>query len=175
MSSYKRVTGADAIFCLKPQIVLLFSLASAWFSAAGAEPNCNTALSRIAKAAVLRAIDENKNTACSSFKQDQIAIDKTRNLTLNDFQLCEDGAVVSTKLSVQIECATSDSAVIKTSARDTLSAQVTADLDKCTVSDAHAWGSGFLTNVGLTWINVDRKLKEAAEKEIRPYCTNSKA
>ena len=170
----KRVRGADAIFRLGSLIALLLSLASAWLSAAEAEPNCNTALSRVAKAALLRAIDENKHTACSGFKHGQIAIDKTRVLQLKDFQLCEDGAVVSAKLSVHIECATSDSAVITTSVQDTLSAKASADLDKCTVSDVRAWGSDFLTKVGLNWIDANRKLTEAAEKEIRLYCINPK-
>ena len=130
-------------------------------------------MSRIAKAALVRAIDDNKGTACSGFKQGQIAIDKTRDLRLESFMLCEDGAVVSAKLAVRIECATSDSALIKTSAADTLSAEASADLDKCTVSEARAWGGGFVTNVGLNWIEANRKLKEAAEKEIRAYCTKS--
>ena len=176
VSLRKRVRVADAISRLGPRIALalLLSFASAWFSAAHAEPNCNTALSRIAKAAVLRAIDQNKHTACSGFKQGQLAIDETRTLRLDSFQLCEDGAVVSAKLSVLIECATSSNAFIKTSVGDTLSAEASADLDKCTVSGARAWGSGFLTNVGLNWSDVDRKLKEAAEKEIQPYCTKLK-
>jgi len=170
----KRVRGADTIFRLGSRIALLLSLASAWLSAAKAEPNCNTALSRMAKAALLRAIDENKHTACSGFKRGKIAIDKTRVLQLKGFQLCEDGAVVSAELSMHIECATSDSAVITTSAQDTLSAKASADLDKCTVSDVRAWGSGFLTNAGLNWIDANRKLMEAVGKEIRPYCTNPK-
>ena len=152
----------------------MLSLVSAWVSITEAQPICNTALSRIAKAALLRAIEQNRHTACSSVEQGQIAIDKTRVLRLEDFQLCEDGAVVSAKLSVHIECATSDSAVIKTSAEDTLSAEASADLDKCTVYGVRAWASGFLANVGLNWIDANRKLKVAAEKEIRPYCTSPK-
>ncbi|MFT3800809.1 MAG: hypothetical protein QM766_06265 [Burkholderiaceae bacterium] len=174
MSSDKQVRMADPIFHLGPRLAFLLLLVSALPSTAEAQPNCNTALSRIAKTALLRAIDQNRQTACSNFKQGQIAIDKTRVLRLEDFQLCEDGAVVSAKLSVHIECATSDSAVIKTSAQDTLSAEAFADLDKCTVSGARAWGNGFLTNVGLNWIDANRKLKEAAEKEIHPYCTTPK-
>lgn len=136
-----------------------------------AAPNCGTALGRIARVATERAVLENQQTACKGFKRGALAIDKTKALELKKFELCENGAVVTARIDVRVECATSDAALIRTSATDTLSAQASANLETCTVSDTRVSASGFLANVGLDWANADRKLKEAAEREIKPYCT----
>lgn len=137
---------------------------------ASAQKSCSTALGRIARAAAERAVANNMQTACKGFKQGRFAIDKTKSLELKTFELCENGAVVTAQLSVRIECATSDAAVISVSAEDTLSARASANLDTCRVSEARVWSNGFLANVGLDWANADRKLKEAAEREIKQYC-----
>ena len=151
--------------------VLVSSLMGTWASDTYAQQNCDTGLGRIAKAATLRAISQNQKTACSGFKQGQIAIDKTRALELTAFALCESGPVVTARIAVRIACATSDSALIQTSATDTLSAQASANLDTCTVSDAQVSANGFLTKVGLNFANANQRLKAAAEREIKPYCT----
>ena len=150
---------------------LYYSFAGVVASDTSAPPNCNTAFGRIAKVAAERAVQDNRQTACKGFKQGDLAIDKTRALELKAFELCENGAVVTARINVRVKCATSDSALIRTSVADTLSAQVSANLETCTVSDALVLASGFLTNVGLDWANANHKLKEAAEREIKPYCT----
>lgn len=63
----------------------------------------------------------------------ELAIDKTKNLSLKQFELCEDGPVVTARIIVHIECATSDAAVFRTSVADTLAATASANLDSCTV------------------------------------------
>jgi hypothetical protein len=137
----------------------------------GFRPNCNTALGRFARAAAERAVIENRQTACKGFRHGSFAIDKTRALELRAFSLCENGAVVTVRIDVRIECATSDAAFIRTSVDDTLSAHVSANLETCKVFGEQVSGNGFLTNVGLDWANVAQDLKEAAEREIKPYCT----
>jgi len=155
-------------------IPVVFSVAISWIPSAQAEENCNTALSRLAKTAAESAVKENKETACSGFKLKDspipIAIDKTKVLELVDFKLCEDGAVVKAHIKVNIECATSDNAMIKASQSDTLSAQASANLDSCTVSDSQIQASSDLTKVGLNLLDANQKFKEAAEREIRKFC-----
>lgn len=140
-------------------------------SYADAQPNCNTALSRIARAAADQAVVENQDKACAGFKKDQFAIDKTKSLKLESFKVCEAGPVVTAEVSVHIECATSDAAFIKTQVADTLFATVTANLDNCVVSNVRVWANGFLTTVGLSFTNASQKLNDAAVKEIKPYCS----
>jgi hypothetical protein len=146
-------------------------LASAGLAASAyGQPNCNTMLSRVARAAAEKAIAERKDTACSDLKKGPIAIDKTKTLELTSFKLCEDGPIVSADVAVKIKCATSDAALIHASIEDTATASVSADLDTCRVLRANVTAEGFVAQAGINIADLNGKLKEAAEKEIKPYC-----
>jgi len=161
MNLYLRQWTAVALACLLMAITVF---------PAAAQSNCRTALGRIAKTEALRAIERNRETACSGFRLGPAAIDKTRALELTDFEFCESGPVVTARLSVRVECATSDRAVFRQRVSDTLSAQASANLDSCTVSEARVWASGFLTQVALDWANANQRLADAVARAIRPYC-----
>jgi hypothetical protein len=132
--------------------------------------NCDTALSRIAKANAVKAIDQYRDTACSGLKQGLIVIDKTRELKLTSFELCEIGSVVEAAISIQVRCATSDAALIKVEVGDTASAKAAADLDTCKVLSASASAQNLVSQTGLSLAGVDEKLKDAIAKIIQPYC-----
>jgi hypothetical protein len=149
-----------------------FLISSVLIFDSSAQParTCNTALSRIAKAAVLKAIDQNRDTACSGIKQGPLGIDKTKELNLAGFELCEIGSVVEAAISVKIKCATSDAALIKVEIEDTASAMASADLDTCKVLSASASAENLVSKAGLDLAGVDEKLKDAIAKVIQPYC-----
>ncbi|MFA5947903.1 MAG: hypothetical protein WC806_02945 [Candidatus Gracilibacteria bacterium] len=149
--------------------LILGTIVSANVDAYG-EPNCNTALGRVAKTLVTRAVSDNKDRACAGLKKGPIGIDRTKKLGLSDFKLCEDGPIVSAEVSADIECGTSDAAFIRVSVEDTLTATASADLDSCRVLDTKVSAKGELANVGIKIADLSAKLKEAAEKEIKPYC-----
>ena len=152
-------------------IPVVFLVAMSRIPSALGKENCDTVLSRVAKAAAEKAINENRETACSGIKKGPLGIDKTKALELKGFQLCEKDAVVTAHIEVRIECATSDNAVIRTSVSDKLSAKASADLDSCTVSeDTQIRANGDFTRFGLNLSNANQKFKEAVKKEIQPYC-----
>ena len=98
---------------------------------ASGQPNCNTALSRLAKAAAQKAITAHENTACSGLKNGAVRIDKTKRLEMLDVRVCEDGSVVSANISVRVRCATSDAAFVKVEIEEIASALASADRNLC--------------------------------------------
>jgi hypothetical protein len=139
--------------------------------AAHAEQNCKTALSRVASKEALRAIEENKDSACEALNGGTIGLDKTKSLKLEELKVCEDGPVVTASIAVYIECATSPSAVFRSSTSDTLHAKAAANLDTCVVSESSVSASGFLANLVLDWTMAGAKLQGEAQKAIKPYCS----
>lgn len=154
---------------LAARSVLIFAMSVSADIAAHGQPNCST-LSRVAKTVIVKAVSDNRDKACAGLKKGPIGIDKTKKLELSNFKLCEDGPIVSAEISADIECGTSDAAFIYISVADTLTATASADLDSCRVLDTNVWAKGDLTNAGIKIADLNAKLKEAAEKEIKPYC-----
>lgn len=135
-----------------------------------AAENCNTALSRLARAEVVRAIEQHRHTACEELNGGAIGLDKTKALELKDLKVCEDGPVVTASIAIRIECATSPSAVWRTSQGDTLSAAATANLDTCKVSNVKVSAAGFLADQVLQQTGASARLKDEAEKAIKKFC-----
>ncbi len=134
------------------------------------QPNCNTALSRLARGAAEKAIRENQTKACSGLKQGPIAIDKTKDLELKAFELCEDGPIIRASAAVFIRCATSDAAVIRASASETVKAVAVANLDTCKVTEASVSANGDLAQAVLKLVGADKNMRSEIEKAIKPYC-----
>jgi hypothetical protein len=139
-------------------------------SIAESQENCNTALTRIANRAVEKAIADHRNNACAGLKSGPIGIDKTEALELRNFRLCETGSIVAASITVRVRCATSDQAVIRASVEDDLTATASANLDTCQVLNAKLSAAVFIAKTGLQVADLDKKLGEAAQKEIAPYC-----
>lgn len=138
--------------------------------AANAESSCETNLGRIARKAVQKAISDHQDDACAPLKKGPLGIDKTKRLTLKSFELCENGPVVSASMSVDIECATSDRAMLRMSIAETVTASATANLENCAVSQAHIAVPQKYLQQGIDALDLDRKLLEAAQRETRPFC-----
>jgi hypothetical protein len=77
---------------------------------------------------------------------------------------------VTASITVHVKCATSDQAFIRASVEDDLSATASANLETCQVQDAKVSAAGSIANTGLQVADLDKKLREAAQKEIAPYC-----
>jgi hypothetical protein len=151
--------------------VILFSLAiGGTITVVHAEPNCDTALGRAAKARVSKAISDNKDQACNGLKKGPIGIDKTKKLELNSFKLCEDGSVVSAEITIDVSCGISRPALLSVSVDESLTATASADLDSCRVIDADVSAAGRLGAMGIKWADLAKKFREAAEREIQAYC-----
>jgi hypothetical protein len=142
-------------------------------SVAPAERNCKTALSRVAQKEADRAIKDHLDIACKELNGGSIGLDKTKALKLEKLEVCEDGPVVTASIAVYIQCATSSSALIPSSASDTLRAETAANLDTCVVSEPSVSASGFLANQVLQWTQAGAKLKDEAKKAITPYCSTA--
>lgn len=139
-------------------------------AAAEAERNCDTALSRISKVAAQKAITDHQGDACDGLKQGAIGVDKTKKLELREFEVCEDGPVVTAQVTVDIKCGTSDAAVLPINVEDSVTASVSANLDTCVVENANVEAKGAIAQLGISLADLNSKLKEATEKEIKPYC-----
>ncbi len=135
-------------------------------------PNCSTALGQIARSAADKAISDSKDTACNGLKSGNIGIDKTKELRITEFSLCEDGLVIEATLAVVIKCATSDAAFIKASFSETLKATAKADLNSCKVLSADVSADGYLGKLGLNAGDANKKLTQEMEKAVSPYCKN---
>jgi hypothetical protein len=134
------------------------------------EENCNTALSRLAKKAAEKAVADHSDNACAGLKKGPLGIDKTKALELRNFSLCETGPVVAASITVHVKCATSDQAVFKAEVEDDATATVSANLDTCQVLDADVSSNKFVVETGIQLADLQTKLREAAEKEIKAYC-----
>jgi hypothetical protein len=149
----------------------LFVLAFGFIpSFAQSQENCNTALTRIAKRAAEKAIEDYRSKASAGLKSGPIGIDKTEILAVRNFRLCETGPIVAASITVHVRCATSDRAFIKVSVEDDLAATASANLDTCQVLNAKVSAAGFVAKTGIQVADLDTKLREAAQKEIEPYC-----
>lgn len=132
--------------------------------------NCSSALGQIARSTADKAISDNKDTACNGLKSGNIGIDKTKELKITEFSLCEDGMIIEATLAVFVKCATSDAAVIKAQFSETLKASAKADLDSCKVLSADVSANGFLGKLGLKAGDANKKLTQEIEKAMSPYC-----
>jgi hypothetical protein len=139
-------------------------------STAEAVSNCDTALSRISKVAAQTAIKDHQDNACDGLKQGGIGVDKTKKLELRRLEVCEDGPVVSARVTVDVKCGTSDAAIVKINIEETVTASVSANLDTCMVANANVEAKGFVAQLGISVADLNSKLKAATEKEIKPYC-----
>jgi hypothetical protein len=137
---------------------------------AQAQENCNTALTRIAKKAAENAIADHRDNACAGLKKGPFGIDKTKTLELRKFSLCETGPIVAASITVHVWCATSDKAVLPADLADDITATASANLDTCQVLDADVSSKTFIVETGMQVVDLKKKLREAAEKEIKDYC-----
>jgi hypothetical protein len=134
------------------------------------QENCNTALSRIARREADKAIATHLGDACSGLKSGSIAVDKTKLLELRSFRLCENGPLVTASVTVRVKCGTSDQALIRLEIEDDLTATASANLDTCQVLDARISAGGSVAEAGLRAAGLSKKLHDAAQNEIKPYC-----
>jgi hypothetical protein len=135
-----------------------------------AQENCNTALTRIAKKAAEKAIADHRDNACAGLKKGPFGIDKTRALELRKFSLCETGPVVVASITVHVWYATSDRAVLKADLEDDITATASANLDTCQVLNTDVSSKTFIVETGIRVAELEKKLRDAAEKEIKDYC-----
>jgi hypothetical protein len=98
-----------------------------------AQQNCETALARAARKAADQAKAERAQTLCRGLSWGLIAYDKTRKVELKSLSVCEAGDVVTASATVELECGTSDKAVIRDSLSDTVTVTLNASLKACTV------------------------------------------
>lgn len=134
------------------------------------QENCDTALSRLAKGAAEKAIQDHRHSACSGLKSGIFAIDKTQALELRQFRLCEKVPIVRASATVYVRCATSPAAMIPASFDETVTASATADLDTCKVTDTTISSEGEMTNAGIRIAGASDKMRSELEKAIKPYC-----
>ena len=151
-------------------VVLMTLVLLAGAASAQEEKNCNTGLTRIGKRAAEKAISDHRGDACAGLKKGSIGIDKTKALDLKEFSLCETGPVVSASMTVHVWCATSDKAFLPADISGDVTATASANLDTCEVLDADISSSAFVVDTGLRVADLKKKLREAAEKEIKSYC-----
>ncbi|MDA9406504.1 hypothetical protein XH98_34165 [Bradyrhizobium sp. CCBAU 51745] len=135
------------------------------------EENCNTALTRIAKKAAEKAVADHRDDACAGLKKGPFGIDKTKALELRSFSLCETGPVVAATITVHVRCATSDQALISADLEDDLTASVSANRDTCEALDADVSAGKFENQTGIQIANLKDKLRDAAAKQIKVYCS----
>lgn len=152
--------------------VLAIAVGGAATGTAGAADSCNTALSRVARAEAMRAIEANRQTVCEGLRSGEARVDKTEALELQHISLCENGPVVKASIVIRVACRTSPRAVFQVHVSEKLRADAVANLDTCAVTNARASASGFLVDALLKWGNADQKLSEEVARAIRPYCAN---
>ncbi len=140
------------------------------FAAEAQTRDCDTALSRIARKAAEKALQEHRGDVCSGLRLGPIGIDKTKALELRAFELCERGPLVSASITVFAKCSTSEEAIIQTQFGDQVNAKADANLDTCQVLTAQLNGGKFVTEAVIKAGELERKAKEVLEREIRPYC-----
>jgi hypothetical protein len=113
---------------------------------------------------------DHRENACAGLKKGPFAIDTTKDLELRNFSLCERGPVVAASITVHVWCATSDKAVLPADLTDDITATASANLDTCRVLDADISSKTFIAETGIHVLDLKKKLREAAEKEIKDYC-----
>jgi hypothetical protein len=152
-------------------ILLLFAIALiACPLSAQTQENCNTVLTRISRKAAEKAIIDHRNDACSGLKKGPFGIDKTKALELREFSLCEAGPIVSASITVHAWCATSDKAVFSADVAGEVTATASANLDTCQVLNVDVSSTAFVVETGIQVADLKKKLREAAEKQIKDYC-----
>ena len=132
--------------------------------------DCDTALSRIARKAAEKAVQEYRGEVCSGLKLGPIGIDRTKALELQSFQLCEKGPLVSASVTVFAKCGTSEGAILQMQLGDQVKAKAEANLDTCQVLNAKLNGGKFVTEAVIEVADLEKKAKEVLEREIKPYC-----
>ena len=135
-----------------------------------AKADCNTFLSRVAKKEANKFMNSKGHAICSGLKKGPIGIDKTREFKLRKLEVCEDGDIASAEAEVYIKCATSNSAVIKASVADTISAKVVANLKLCRIEETKIRAQSFFGKLGIVAADLEAKLKAEALKGIKEYC-----